>query len=115
MKGVLPQVLDEILATRAMLKRAKKAYKAHGGGRVPSGVYRQLEARQLALKLIANVTYGYTSATFSGRCCCPPVAGESEFHRTVTQRNATQRNATQRNATQRNTTQHNTTQQNSTG
>ncbi len=28
---------------------------------------RVLEARQLALKLIANVTYGYTSANFSGR------------------------------------------------
>lgn len=26
-----------------------------------------LEARQLSLKFIANVTYGYTSATFSGR------------------------------------------------
>jgi DNA polymerase zeta len=28
---------------------------------------RVLEARQLSLKFIANVTYGYTSATFSGR------------------------------------------------
>ena len=28
---------------------------------------RVLEARQLALKLLANVTYGYTSASFSGR------------------------------------------------
>jgi DNA polymerase zeta len=28
---------------------------------------RVLEARQLGLKYIANVTYGYTSATFSGR------------------------------------------------
>lgn len=26
-----------------------------------------LNARQLALKFLANVTYGYTSATFSGR------------------------------------------------
>jgi DNA polymerase zeta len=26
-----------------------------------------LDARQLGLKYIANVTYGYTSATFSGR------------------------------------------------
>lgn len=26
-----------------------------------------LNARQLGLKFIANVTYGYTSATFSGR------------------------------------------------
>lgn len=28
---------------------------------------RLLHARQLSLKLIANVTYGYTSANFSGR------------------------------------------------
>ena len=28
---------------------------------------RILDARQLGLKYIANVTYGYTSATFSGR------------------------------------------------
>ena len=28
---------------------------------------RVLDARQLGLKYIANVTYGYTSATFSGR------------------------------------------------
>ena len=30
-------------------------------------VHRMLDSRQLALKLIANVTYGYTAAGFSGR------------------------------------------------
>ena len=30
-------------------------------------VYRVLDARQLAIKLLANVTYGYTAAGFSGR------------------------------------------------
>ena len=29
-----------------------------------------LDARQLGLKLIANVTYGYTAANFSGRMPC---------------------------------------------
>jgi len=29
-----------------------------------------LHSRQLGLKLIANVTYGYTSANFSGRMPC---------------------------------------------
>lgn len=29
-----------------------------------------LNAQQLGLKLIANVTYGYTSANFSGRMPC---------------------------------------------
>ena len=67
LKGVLPQVLDEMLTTRAMLKRAAKQYKKHVKNLSPA-VLRQLEARQLALKYVANVTYGYTSATFSGRC-----------------------------------------------
>ncbi|KJH40962.1 DNA polymerase family B, partial [Dictyocaulus viviparus] len=35
---------------------------------------RILNARQLALKLVANVTYGYTSANFSGRMPCVEVA-----------------------------------------
>ena len=33
-----------------------------------------LDSRQLALKLIANVTYGYTAAGFSGRMPCVEVA-----------------------------------------
>ena len=72
-KGVLPQVLDEILSTRAMLKKAAKEYKRLVPDLSPS-ILRQLEARQLALKYVANVTYGYTSATFSGRCAMPLLA-----------------------------------------
>lgn len=33
-----------------------------------------MNARQLALKLIANVTYGYTAAGFSGRMPCAELA-----------------------------------------
>jgi DNA polymerase zeta len=72
-KGVLPQVLDEILATRAMLKRAAKTYKKRAKNVAPS-VLRSLEAKQLALKYVANVSYGYTSATFSGRSAMPLLA-----------------------------------------
>jgi len=72
-KGVLPQVLDEILATRAMLKRAAKTYKKHVPN-VAASILRSLEAKQLALKYVANVTYGYTSATFSGRSAMPLLA-----------------------------------------
>jgi DNA polymerase elongation subunit (family B) len=94
-KGVLPQVLDEILSTRAMIKKAAKQYKKHVPNLAQS-ILRQLEARQLALKYVANVTYGkkkfghvegvaislthrlfcpgYTSATFSGRCAMPLLA-----------------------------------------
>lgn len=72
-KGVLPQVLDEMLSTRAMLKKAAKLYKQRVKALSPA-VLRQIEARQLALKYVANVTYGYTSATFSGRSAIPLVA-----------------------------------------
>uniref|UniRef100_A0A7S4AA49 DNA polymerase n=1 Tax=Pseudo-nitzschia australis TaxID=44445 RepID=A0A7S4AA49_9STRA len=73
LKGVLPQVLDEMLTTRAMLKKAAKEYKKNVKNLSPA-ILRQLEARQLALKYVANVTYGYTSATFSGRCAMPLLA-----------------------------------------
>jgi hypothetical protein len=73
LKGVLPQVLDEMLSTRAMLKKCAKKYKKCVPDLSPA-VLRQLEARQLALKYVANVTYGYTSATFSGRCAMPLLA-----------------------------------------
>ena len=59
-RGVLPQVLDEMLSTRAMLKKASKEYKKRVKGLSPS-ILRQLEARQLALKYVANVTYGKVS------------------------------------------------------
>jgi DNA polymerase family B len=56
-KGVLPQVLDELLSTRAMLKKVAKLYKTKVKDISPA-ILRQLEARQLALKYVANVTYG---------------------------------------------------------
>ena len=58
LRGVLPSVLDEILATRAMLKKAAKQYKRLLA-KPPKAVLRQLEARQLALKYVANVTCMY--------------------------------------------------------
>ena len=60
-KGVLPRMLEEILQTRLMVKGAMKSY------REDKALTRLLNARQLGLKLIANVTFGYTSANFSGR------------------------------------------------
>lgn len=59
--GILPRLLREILETRFMVKRAMKQVP------VGSALHRTLNARQFGLKLIANVTYGYTSASFSGR------------------------------------------------
>jgi DNA polymerase zeta len=62
-EGVLPAIVRELLATRVMVKKAKARALA-GGHEV---LARSLEARQLALKLVANVTYGYVGASMSGR------------------------------------------------
>ncbi|KAG0353539.1 DNA polymerase zeta [Podila minutissima] len=60
-KSVLSRMLSEILDTRVMVKKAMKEYPNN------KSLLKLLEARQLGLKFIANVTYGYTSASFSGR------------------------------------------------
>ncbi|THV04942.1 hypothetical protein K435DRAFT_961659 [Dendrothele bispora CBS 962.96] len=60
-KGLLGRMLTELLDTRVMVKTAMKAV------RHDQALTRILNARQLGLKYIANVTYGYTSAAFSGR------------------------------------------------
>ncbi|KAK9829480.1 hypothetical protein WJX72_006119 [[Myrmecia] bisecta] len=61
-KGVVPRLLREILETRIMVKAAMK--RAPASAKV---LQRVLNARQFSLKLIANVTYGYAAAGFSGR------------------------------------------------
>ncbi|KAL6657151.1 hypothetical protein ACP70R_004931 [Stipagrostis hirtigluma subsp. patula] len=68
-KGVLPRLLEEILSTRIMVKQAMKKL-----GTSQQVLHRIFNARQLALKLIANVTYGYTAAGFSGRMPCAELA-----------------------------------------
>ncbi|XP_029411585.1 DNA polymerase zeta catalytic subunit isoform X2 [Nannospalax galili] len=73
-KGVLPRMLEEILKTRLMVKQSMKAYKQD------RALSRMLSARQLGLKLIANVTFGYTAANFSGRMPCIEV-GDSIVHK----------------------------------
>jgi len=62
-QGVLPRMLYEILETRFMIKRAMKRPEYQRN----AVLQRVLNARQFGLKMIANVTYGYTSASFSGR------------------------------------------------
>uniref|UniRef100_A0A8C3M260 DNA polymerase zeta catalytic subunit n=1 Tax=Chrysolophus pictus TaxID=9089 RepID=A0A8C3M260_CHRPC len=73
-KGVLPRMLEEILKTRIMVKQSMKAYKHD------KAITRMLEARQLGLKYIANFTYGYTAANFSGRMPCIEL-GDSIVHK----------------------------------
>ncbi|KAK9473388.1 DNA polymerase [Dipodascopsis tothii] len=67
-RSLLAKMLKEILETRVMVKSGMKDYGRDGN------MHRLLNNRQLALKLIANVTYGYTSASFSGRMPCAEVA-----------------------------------------
>lgn len=63
-EGLLPRMLREILNTRIMVKKSMKLYR---NDKDKKKMYQMLDSRQLALKLIANVTYGYTAAGFSGR------------------------------------------------
>jgi DNA polymerase zeta len=67
-KSLLAKMLGEILETRVMVKSGMKEDKND------KTLQRLLNNRQLALKLIANVTYGYTSASFSGRMPCAEIA-----------------------------------------
>ncbi|TGJ81811.1 hypothetical protein E0Z10_g6938 [Xylaria hypoxylon] len=67
-KSLLAKMLTEILETRVMVKSGMKQDKDD------KTLQRLLTNRQLALKLLANVTYGYTSASFSGRMPCSEIA-----------------------------------------
>ncbi|KAI8818419.1 putative DNA polymerase zeta catalytic subunit [Fimicolochytrium jonesii] len=67
-ESTLRRMLTEILDTRVMVKESMKLYKDD------KSLQRILEARQLSLKFIANVTYGYTGASFSGRMPCVEIA-----------------------------------------
>ena len=67
-KSLLAKMLTEILETRLMVKAGMKQDKDD------RRLQQLLNNRQLALKLLANVTYGYTSASFSGRMPCAEIA-----------------------------------------
>lgn len=67
--GVLPCMLDEILRARVMIKTAMKT-----GSPADRALMRMLDARQHNLKMVANVTYGYTGASYSGRMPCADLA-----------------------------------------
>lgn len=69
-KGILSSILEEIIDTRLMVKKCLKMYNAENEQRIA----KLLDARQTGLKLLANVTYGYTAAGFSGRMPCIDIA-----------------------------------------
>ncbi|KAI3662608.1 hypothetical protein MP638_000718 [Amoeboaphelidium occidentale] len=66
--GILSKMLTGLLDTRAMIKESMKLYMSD------KFLSRVLDSRQLGLKLLANVIYGYTSASFSGRMPCVELA-----------------------------------------
>lgn len=89
-RSLLAKMLTELLETRVMVKSSMKGVKedkvshlhcsrfayshAHTDTCVEQALLKLMNARQLGLKLLANVTYGYTSATFSGRMPCVEIA-----------------------------------------
>ncbi|CAO3569276.1 unnamed protein product [Mortierella alpina] len=60
-RSLLARMLAELLDTRVMVKKAMREYPDN------KALLKLLHTRQLSLKFIANVTYGYTSASYSGR------------------------------------------------
>ncbi|KAF8419727.1 hypothetical protein EV426DRAFT_614503 [Tirmania nivea] len=67
-KSLLAKMLAELLETRIMVKNGMQRDKDD------KALQQLLNNRQLALKLVANVTYGYTGATMSGRMPCVEIA-----------------------------------------
>lgn len=67
-KGTMGRMVQEILDTRIMVKQSMKLYKEN------KALTRILQAKQLGLKLLANVTYGYAAASFSGKMPCSEIA-----------------------------------------
>lgn len=65
-RGILPRMLADLLETRALVKSAMKRASVAGD----PAMLRLFNARQHALKMVANTTYGYTAAGFSGRMPC---------------------------------------------
>merc|ERR1711957_973482 len=75
-KGLLPQILEELLSAR---KRAKKAM-AEADDPLTKSV---LNGRQLALKISANSVYGFTGATTGNLPCLEISASVTAFGRSM--------------------------------
>merc|ERR1719343_1245148 len=75
-KGLLPMILEELLAAR---KRAKKAM-AEAEDPLTQSV---LNGRQLALKVSANSVYGFTGATVGVLPCLEISSSVTAFGRTM--------------------------------
>ena len=72
MQGLLPIMLENLLATR------KKAKKAKANAKTPEEKA-VMDARQLALKVSANSMYGFTGAVKMGKMHCLGIADSTTF------------------------------------
>lgn len=91
-QGVLPEFLEDLLTARITLKASLKKTKAYlekqridpnfNKPYLSPSLVETLDNKQLAVKLLANVTYGYTAAGFSGRMPMTEIADSivSESH-----------------------------------
>lgn len=70
--GVLPKMLSELIITRAMVKDQMKKNKK--SDRPNRRLQRILDHRQHGLKMMANTTYGYAGASYTGRMPCVEIA-----------------------------------------
>lgn len=70
--GILPKMLNELIVTRAMVKdQMKSNMRSHRPNR---RLQRILDHRQHGLKMMANTTYGYAGASYTGRMPCVEIA-----------------------------------------
>lgn len=73
-KGVLPEILEELITTRTNVKRMMKVEK-------DPFRYAVLDGRQLALKISANSVYGFTGATLGKLPCLAISSSVTAFGR----------------------------------
>ena len=80
--GLLPRLLDALIAERRAVKKRIKQLSSGGGDRggangggggtdQVAALMGVLNARQLTLKLLSNASYGFTGADTSHLCCKP--------------------------------------------
>ncbi|ORY22294.1 DNA/RNA polymerase, partial [Neocallimastix californiae] len=69
-RGALSKMLSEILETRVLVKNTMKELN------FIKELVKILDGKQLGLKYIANTTYGYTGASFSGRMPCIDISDD---------------------------------------
>lgn len=67
-RGVMPTMEDLILSIRILIKKTMKHLKNE------KYIYGKLGHREHALKMVANTSYGYVAASYSGRMPCSEIA-----------------------------------------